>query len=65
METQLLSTYGFKQSEFENIVSLIEEARSRAFSKVDAELVMLYSNVGKIVSLKVAGGLWGKGTVNE
>ena len=53
------------QSEFENIIHLIEEARSRAFSKVNVELVLLYFNVGKIVSSKVADGVWGEGTVDE
>jgi predicted nuclease of restriction endonuclease-like (RecB) superfamily len=52
-------------SEFENIVRLIHEARSRAYSKVNAELVLLYFNVGKIVSEKVSQGVWGQGTVDE
>ncbi len=51
--------------EFENIVRLINEARSRAYSKVNAELVLLYFNVGKIVSEKVSQGVWGQGTVDE
>ncbi len=53
------------QSEFENVIQLIEEARNRAFSKVNVELVLLYFNVGKIVSSKVAEGVWGEGTVDE
>ncbi len=52
-------------TDFENIVLLIQEARSRAYSKVNAELVLLYFNVRKIVSEKVTGGVWGEGTVNE
>jgi hypothetical protein len=51
--------------DFDNIIQLIEQARSRAFSKVNAELVLLYFNVGKIVSSKVADGFWGEGTVDE
>jgi len=54
-----------QKSEFENILQLINEARNRAFSKVNAELVMLYFNVGNIVSEKVANGIWGEGTVDE
>ncbi len=54
-----------QKSDFENIIQLIEEARNRAFSKVNEELVLLYFTVGKIVSLKVADGIWGDGTVNE
>ena len=52
-------------TEFEQIAILIEEARNRAFSKVNAELVLLYFNVGNIVSDKVAVGVWGENTVGE
>lgn len=54
-----------KHTEFEQIAILIEEARNRAFSKVNAELVLLYFNVGNIVSDKVAAGIWGEKTVND
>lgn len=54
-----------QHTEFENIVVLIQEARNRAFSKVNAELVLLYYSVGKIVSEKVAAGAWGEGTVDQ
>ena len=36
------------KSVFENILRLIQEAKNRAFSAVNAELVLLYFNVGKI-----------------
>lgn len=52
-------------SEFEVIASLIEEARNRAFHKVNEELVFLYFKVGGIVSSKVAEGVWGDNTVAE
>ncbi len=51
--------------EFEQVAILIEEARNRAFSKVNVELVLLYFKVGNIVSEKVATGIWGEGTVDE
>lgn len=51
--------------DFASVVRLIEESRSRAFRKVNAELVQLYFNVGKVVSLKVATGSWGENTVDE
>ena len=54
-----------QRSDFDPIIKLIEEARSRAFSNVNTELVLLYFNVGMVVSLKVAGGIWGEGTVDE
>ncbi|MBP7398937.1 MAG: hypothetical protein KA954_05075 [Chitinophagales bacterium] len=52
-------------SEFEFIVTLINESRNRAYQKVNEELVLLYFKVGKIVSEKVTEGSWGDGTVNE
>lgn len=51
--------------EFEQVAILIEEARNRAFSKVNEELVLLYFKVGGIVSVKVAKGVWGENTVGE
>jgi len=52
-------------TDFEQIILLITEARNRVYSKANAELVMLYFNVGKIVSEKVSVGNWGDGTVND
>lgn len=54
-----------KQAEFEQVVVLIEKSRNRAFSKVNAELVLLYFKVGEIVSNKVAAGVWGDSTVDD
>ncbi|MDP1764804.1 MAG: DUF1016 N-terminal domain-containing protein [Sediminibacterium sp.] len=51
--------------EFEQVAILIEEARNRAFHKVNEELVLLYFKVGNIVSAKVAEGAWGDNTVDE
>lgn len=51
--------------EFEQVAILIEEARNRAFHKVNEELVLLYFKVGNIVSAKVADGAWGDNTVDE
>lgn len=52
-------------AEFNNIITLIEKARSNAFHKVNEELVLLYFQVGNIVSIKVKEGSWGDNTVNE
>lgn len=54
-----------KHQEFENIIKLIEASRNRAFHKVNEEMVVLYFNVGQIVSEKVAAGSWGDNTVGE
>ncbi|QPH41728.1 PDDEXK nuclease domain-containing protein [Pedobacter endophyticus] len=52
-------------TDFEHVILLITEARNRVYNKANAELVMLYFNIGKIVSEKVANGNWGDGTVND
>lgn len=52
-------------TDFEQVILLITEARNRVYSKANAELVMLYFNVGKVVSEKVTVGNWGDGTVND
>ncbi len=53
------------QLDFEQIAHLIEEARNRAYYKVNEELVLLYFNVGKLVSERVSLGNWGDKTVEE
>lgn len=52
-------------SDFEQILLFIQEARSRVYAKANAELVLLYFNVGKVVSEKVSAGNWGENTVQE
>ncbi len=52
-----------KHQEFEQILLLIQEARSRVYAKANSELVLLYFNVGKVVSEKVKAGNWGENTV--
>lgn len=51
--------------DFKHILTLIHEARNRVYSKANSELVLLYFNVGKIVSEKVNAGNWGENTVQQ
>jgi len=51
--------------DFEQIARMIDDARNRAFYKVNEELVLLYFNVGKILAEKVSQGNWGDKTVDE
>lgn len=51
--------------DFEHILALIQDARSRTYAKANAEMIMLYFNVGKVVSEKVNAGNWGENTVQE
>ncbi len=52
-------------NDFVQIVRLIEDSRNRAWRQVNVELVTLYFEIGKIVSNKVANGVWGEKTVDE
>ena len=52
-------------TDFQNILHLIQDAKNRVFVKANTELVLLYYNVGKIVSEKVKLGFWGDKTVQE
>lgn len=51
--------------DFEQVLFLITEARNRVYVKANAELVLLYYNVGKFVADRIEQGVWGDGTVNE
>jgi predicted nuclease of restriction endonuclease-like (RecB) superfamily len=53
------------QQDFEHILTLITEARNRVYSKANSELVVLYFNVGKVVSEKVTTGKWGENIVQQ
>jgi predicted nuclease of restriction endonuclease-like (RecB) superfamily len=52
-------------TDFEQILLLIEQARNRVYAKANAELVLLYFNVGNVVAEKVSAGKWGENTVQE
>ena len=52
-------------SDFEQILLLILEAKNRVYAKANSELVLLYFNVGKVVSEKVSAGNWGENTVKD
>ena len=50
---------------FAEVVSLIEQARQRAYQAVDSELVGLYWRIGQYISAKLAAAVWGEGVVDR
>ncbi|HSI74596.1 MAG TPA: DUF1016 N-terminal domain-containing protein [Lunatimonas sp.] len=52
-------------ADFNQVLLLIKEAINRVYAKANKELVLLYFNVGKVVSEKVNAGKWGDNTVQE
>jgi predicted nuclease of restriction endonuclease-like (RecB) superfamily len=50
---------------FAEVVSLIQQARQRAYQSVNAELVGLYWQIGQYISRKLEAAEWGEGVVNR
>jgi len=53
------------QASFAQVVSLIEQARKRAYQAVNTELVGLYWQIGKYISRKLETAEWGEGVVDR
>ncbi len=53
------------ESQFEHVLHLIHDARKRSYFAVNAELVDLYWNIGKVISQKIAQAEWGDGVVTR
>lgn len=50
---------------FDEIVTIIEQARQRAFRAVNRELIEMYWQIGQYISEKVKSNAWGKSIVQE
>ncbi len=53
------------ETSFAEVVSLIEQARQRAYQAVNSELVALYWRIGQYISTKLAAAVWGEGVVDR
>ena len=51
------------KSDFDEVLRLIETARTRAFVAVNTTVIQLYWSIGEYISRKIADEDWGKGTV--
>lgn len=60
-----MDLYNTHKQDFEYIFTLITKARNRVYSKANRELVLLYFNVGKVVSDRVNTNKWGENTVRQ
>lgn len=61
MSKELMSS----QIQFDEIVSIIDNARARAMRTVNAELINMYWEIGAYISEKVDTAGWGKSIVSE
>lgn len=50
---------------FDEIISIIDNARTRAMRAVNAELINMYWEIGSYISEKVSRDGWGKNTVSD
>jgi predicted nuclease of restriction endonuclease-like (RecB) superfamily len=53
------------ESDFNEILLIIEKAKENAFRAVNHELISMYWEIGKHISEKVKSNIWGKSVVNE
>jgi len=53
------------QPEFVPVLTLIQQAQSRALRSVNHELIDLYWSVGQYLSQKIDADTWGRGTVKQ
>lgn len=51
-------------ADFDEVLSLIQSARQRAFQAVNVELIDLYWQVGQTISQKIEAAEWGAGVVD-
>lgn len=55
----------FMGNQFDEIVEIIDNARTRAMRAVNAELINMYWEIGAYISQKVEADGWGKSVVTE
>ena len=53
------------ETNFAEVVSLIEQARNRAYQAANTELVGLYWRIGKYISDKLETAEWGEGVIDQ
>lgn len=53
------------QNNFNEVIARIETAKNRAFSKVNEELILLYWDIGHMISYKLTISEWGNKVVDE
>lgn len=52
-------------ADFDEVLRLIDSARTRAFTAVNTTLIELYLSIGEYISGKVESAAWGEGVVDQ
>jgi predicted nuclease of restriction endonuclease-like (RecB) superfamily len=63
--TNLQKTDQELQAQFNEVLVAIQNAKSRAYSKINKDLISLYWNIGQYISDKVENKLWGRSVVEN
>lgn len=50
---------------FKEVITRIEKARNNAFKRVNEELINLYWDIGKMLSMKISNSEWGDSVIND
>jgi predicted nuclease of restriction endonuclease-like (RecB) superfamily len=64
-QTKALLSVRPTSSDFDEVLRLIDAARTRAFAAVNHELVSLYWQIGEYISCKLESAAWGEGVVEQ
>ncbi len=54
-----------KEIEFKKLINIIENAKNRTYQKINEELVLMYSEVGKFISQKLKSADYGDKVIDE
>ena len=52
-----------EKEQFKHVIELIKESRNKAVKAVNSELINLYWNIGKYISMKIEQSEWGESVV--
>jgi hypothetical protein len=54
-----------QETQFLEVVGLIQQSRTRAYQSVNAELINCYWQVGEYISRRIANAIWGDKSVDD
>ena len=54
-----------QESQFQEVLHAIQQAKAKAYSNINKELISLYWDIGRYISQRVEKKLWGKSVVEN
>ena len=65
MTKKIQTISGKLEPQFTKILTQIQQARQKAYSRINKTLTELYWNIGQYVSMQIQNDGWGKGIIEE